>query len=177
MHYAFGSNVFPGITIVETWGLLGRKYRWMCPPAEAMGPFNAGLNHRVDGGLAGRPSRGFPEPRDALAQRHLESRQAYIHVRRTVYVHAVNAVIVERTRDDRFHELRKLFFRATLTYSADGLSPTNFLQATLTAITGPRKAGLTFKINSKSVQSQHQLKVCGSMTRWLNRKERTHLQL
>ncbi len=41
---AFGSNVFPGITIVDDLGNFGPQNTGGCPPANPCGPFNAGLN-------------------------------------------------------------------------------------------------------------------------------------
>jgi hypothetical protein len=41
---AFGSNVFPGITIVDDLGNFAAQNTGGCPPANPCGPFNAGLN-------------------------------------------------------------------------------------------------------------------------------------
>jgi hypothetical protein len=41
---AFGSNVFPGITIVDDLGNFAPQNNGGCPPASPCGPFNAGLN-------------------------------------------------------------------------------------------------------------------------------------
>jgi len=41
---AFGSNVFPGITIVDDLGNFSSQNTGGCPPANPCGPFNAGLN-------------------------------------------------------------------------------------------------------------------------------------
>jgi len=41
---AFGSNVFPGITIVDDLGNFSPQNTGGCPPASPCGPFNAGLN-------------------------------------------------------------------------------------------------------------------------------------
>ena len=41
---AFGSNVFPGITIVDDLGNFATQNTGGCPPANPCGPFNAGLN-------------------------------------------------------------------------------------------------------------------------------------
>jgi Carboxypeptidase regulatory-like domain len=41
---AFGSNVFPGITIVDDLGNFAQQNTGGCPPANPCGPFNAGLN-------------------------------------------------------------------------------------------------------------------------------------
>ncbi len=77
---AFGSNVFPGITIVDD---LGNE-----SPLNTNFVFNAGSQHRVNGGFAGRIHRYFPEPLDAFCRCQLESWQTHTYFRREFLLHA-----------------------------------------------------------------------------------------
>ena len=86
---AFGSSVFPGITIVDDLGNFSPQNNGGClPPAEPCGPFNAGPQYRIDGGFARRIYRNFSESLDAVGECDLESRPAYRHLWRKFFLHA-----------------------------------------------------------------------------------------
>ena len=76
----FGSNVFPGITIVDD---LGKQLA-----AEFKLRFQCRNHDWLNGGIAGRVHRYFSESLDAFGQRDLDSRQTYDRLRRELLLYA-----------------------------------------------------------------------------------------
>ena len=127
---AFGSNVFPGITIVDDLGNFSPQNNGGClPPAEPCGPFNAGLNIGSTGASQGAFTGIFQN-------RWMPSINAvWNHGRHTLTFGGSYSYTQLNARDERtnsgmigFTSFDKFLQGTPINYSADGFITTNFLQ-------------------------------------------------
>ena len=127
---AFGSNVFPGITIVDDLGNFSGQNNGGClPPAEPCGPFNAGLNI----GSTAASQGGFT---GVFQNRWMPSVNAvWNHGKHTVTFGGSYSYTQLNARDERtntgmigFTSFDQFLMGSPITYTADGFITTSFLQ-------------------------------------------------
>jgi hypothetical protein len=127
---AFGSNVFPGITIVDDLGNFSGQNNGGClPPAEPCGPFNAGLNIGSTAASQGAFTGVFQN-------RWMPSVNAvWNHGKHTVTFGGSYSYTQLNARDERtntgmigFTSFDQFLMGSPITYTADGFITTSFLQ-------------------------------------------------
>jgi hypothetical protein len=126
---AFGSNVFPGITIVDDLGNFSPQNTGGCPPPNTCGPFNAGLNIGSTAASQGAFTGIFQN-------RVMPSANAiWIHGKHTITFGGQFSYTQLNARDRRtnsgmigFTSFANFLQGIPVTYSADGFISTNFLQ-------------------------------------------------
>jgi hypothetical protein len=126
---AFGSNVFPGITIVDDLGNFSPQNTGGCDPASPCGPFNAGLNIGSTAASQGAFTGIFQN-------RWMPSASAtWVHGRHTVTFGGSYSYTQLNARDERtntgmigFTSFDNFLQGLPTTYTADGFIATTFLQ-------------------------------------------------
>jgi hypothetical protein len=126
---AFGSNVFPGITIVDDLGNFSPQNNGGCPSATPCGPFNAGLNIGSTAASQGAFTGIFQN-------RWMPSVNAvWNHGKHTLTFGGSFSYTQLNARDERtntgmiaFNNFSDFLTGSPITYSANGFIATNFLQ-------------------------------------------------
>jgi len=126
---AFGSSIFPGITIVDDLGNFSSQNTGGCPPPNTCGPFNAGLNIGSTAASQGAFTGIFQN-------RVMPSANAiWIHGKHTITFGGQFSYTQLNARDRRtnsgmigFLSFADFLQGIPITYSADGFITTNFLQ-------------------------------------------------
>jgi hypothetical protein len=126
---AFGSNVFPGITIVDDLGNFSPQNTGGCDPSSPCGPFNAGLNIGSTAASQGAFTGIFQN-------RWMPSANAvWTHGKHTVTFGGSYSYTQLNARDERtntgmigFTNFANFLTGSPIDYTADGFITTNFLQ-------------------------------------------------
>jgi Carboxypeptidase regulatory-like domain len=126
---AFGSNVFPGITIVDDLGNFSPQNTGGCSPSSPCGPFNAGLNIGSTAASQGAFTGIFQN-------RWMPSVNAvWNHGKHTVTFGGSFSYTQLNARDERtntgmigFTNFANFLTGSPITYTANGFIATNFLQ-------------------------------------------------
>ena len=125
----FGSNVFPGITIVDDLGNFSSQNTGGCPPSAPCGPFNAGLNIGSTAASQGAFTGIFQN-------RWMPSANAvWTHGKHTITFGGSYSYTQLNARDNRtntgmvgFTNFGQFLTGQPITYTADGFITTTFLQ-------------------------------------------------
>jgi len=125
----FGSNVFPGITIVDDLGNSAPQNTGGCDPSSPCGPFNAGLNIGSTAASQGAFTGAFQN-------RWMPSANAvWTHGKHTVTFGGSYSYTQLNARDNRtntgmigFTDFASFLQGLPITYTADGFITTTFLQ-------------------------------------------------
>jgi len=125
----FGSNVFPGITIVDDLGNFAPQNTGGCDPSSPCGPFNAGLNIGSTAASQGAFTGAFQN-------RWMPSANAvWTHGKHTVTFGGSYSYTQLNARDNRtntgmigFTDFASFLQGLPITYTADGFITTTFLQ-------------------------------------------------